>query len=80
MSDLIQAFPNKMPPRPELTEREIQVLELIARGHQNKEMAHAMKIAEETAKIHVKHIFNKLGVQNRTQAVATAIHSGIMRL
>jgi LuxR family maltose regulon positive regulatory protein len=80
MSDLIQAFPNKMPPRPELTKREIQVLELIAQGHQNKEMAHAMKIAEETAKIHVKHIFNKLGVQNRTQAVATAIHSGIIRL
>jgi DNA-binding NarL/FixJ family response regulator len=40
MSDLIQAFPNKMHPMPELTDREIQLLELIERGHQNKEIAH----------------------------------------
>ena len=67
------------PQRPVLTEREIQVLELIAQGHQNKEIAHALNIAEETAKIHVKHIFNKLNVQNRTQAVAVAIHDGLIQ-
>jgi two-component system, NarL family, response regulator len=73
-------FLNTMHPTPELTDREIQVLDLIARGNQNKEIAHTLKIAEDTAKIHVKHIFNKLGVQNRTQAVAVAIHRGIIQL
>jgi len=67
------------PQRPELTEREIEVLGLLAQGNQNKEIAHMLNIAEETAKIHVKHIFNKLGVQNRTQAVAVAIHEGIIQ-
>jgi DNA-binding CsgD family transcriptional regulator len=72
--------PNPMQPEAELTIREIQVLQLVARGHQNKEIAYLLSIAEETAKIHVKHIFAKLGVQNRTQAVAVAIHRGIIQV
>ena len=80
MPDSIRESLPKMPASPELTNREIQVLELLARGHQNKEIAHALKISEQTAKIHIKHIFTKLGVQNRTQAVSVAIHRGILLL
>jgi DNA-binding CsgD family transcriptional regulator len=69
-----------MQPGEELTARGIEVLLLVAKGHQNKEIAHVLMIAEETAKIHLKHIFNKPGVQNRTQAVAVAIHRGIIHL
>lgn len=68
------------PPSPELTEREIQVLELIVLGHQNKQIAYALNIAEETAKIHVKHILSKLGVQDRTHAAMTAVQRGIVHL
>jgi DNA-binding NarL/FixJ family response regulator len=66
--------------QPELTDRELQVLELIVLGHQNKQIAHTLNIAEDTAKIHVKHIFAKLGVQNRTHAATAAIQLGIIRL
>ena len=68
------------PPSPGLTEREIQVLELIVLGHQNKQIAFALHIAEETAKIHVKHILSKLGVQDRTHAAMTAVQRGIVHL
>ena len=79
MSKLLDSF-FETNPAPELTEREVQVLDLIARGHQNKEIAHTLQISEETVKIHVKHIFSKLNVQNRTQAVAAAIHRRIIQL
>lgn len=79
MPNLLHSF-YEQEPSPELSEREIQVLDLIARGHQNKEIAHTLKISEETVKIHVKHIFGKLKVQNRTQAVAASIHRGIIKL
>jgi DNA-binding NarL/FixJ family response regulator len=69
-----------MQPEAELTTREIQVLQLVARGHQNKEIAHLLSISEDTAKIHLKHIFTKLRVQNRTPAVAVAVHRGIIQL
>jgi DNA-binding NarL/FixJ family response regulator len=80
MPQSIPGSPSKMPTPADLTAREIQVLQLVAQGHQNKEIAYALNIAEETAKIHVKHIFSKLGVQNRTQAVAVALHRGILLL
>jgi DNA-binding CsgD family transcriptional regulator len=52
-----------------LTEREKQVLAMLARGDQNKQIARALGCSESTIKVHVKNLLNKIGVQNRTQAV-----------
>ena len=65
---------------PQLSEREIEVLELVARGLANKQIAYALNIAETTAKNHVKNILHKLGVQDRTQAATAAIQRGIIHL
>jgi NarL family two-component system response regulator LiaR len=61
-----------------LTERETQVLSLLTRGKSNKEIANALRIAEDTVKSHVRHILSKLGVQSRTQAVILAIRRGLV--
>jgi two-component system NarL family response regulator len=66
--------------RPQLSPREVEVLALIARGLGNKQIAYDLNISEETAKNHVKHIFGKLGVQDRTQAATLAIQRGIIHL
>jgi len=66
--------------RPQLSPREVEVLELIVRGLGNKQIAYDLNISEETAKNHVKHIFGKLGVQDRTQAATIAIQRGIIHL
>ena len=65
---------------PQLSDREIEVLELVARGLPNKQIAYSLSIAETTAKNHVKNILHKLGVQDRTQAATTAIQRGIIHL
>ncbi|MBZ5729071.1 MAG: response regulator transcription factor [Acidobacteriia bacterium] len=67
-------------PRPDLSAREIQVLELIVRGLANKQIAYSLTIAEHTVKNHVKSILSKLGVQDRTQAATVAIQRGIIHL
>ena len=67
-------------PRPELSAREVQVLELIVKGLANKQIAFALSIAEHTVKNHVKNILSKLGVQDRTQAATAAIQRGIIHL
>jgi two-component system, NarL family, response regulator len=67
-------------PRPDLSAREIQVLELIVRGLANKQIAYTLSIAEHTVKNHVKNILSKLGVQDRTQAATAAIQRGIIHL
>jgi DNA-binding NarL/FixJ family response regulator len=54
-------------PRPDLSARELQVLELIVRGLANKQIGYTLTIAEHTVKNHVKNILSKLGVQDRTQ-------------
>lgn len=66
-------------PRPEdtLTRRERQVLELVARGHTNREIASSLSITENTAKNHLKNILEKLHLQNRVQATAFAISRGL---
>ena len=65
---------------PQLSDREIEVLKLVARGLANKQIAHSLSIAETTAKNHVKNILHKLGVQDRTQAATAAIQRGIIHL
>jgi len=66
--------------RPDLTPRELQVLELIVRGLVNKQIAFSLNLSEFTVKNHVKRLLNKLGVQDRTQAATVAIERGIIHL
>jgi DNA-binding NarL/FixJ family response regulator len=65
-------------PSERLSAREIQVLELIARGLADKEIAHELNISTNTATNHAKHIRNKLGVRDRTSAATIAIRRGII--
>jgi len=67
-------------PRSDLTEREIEVLGLVARGLSNKEVAHTIGRTDETVKIHLKNIFTKLGVADRTEAVTQALARGLIHL
>jgi len=64
----------------QLTQREIQVLEEMAKGLANKQIADALKITEYTVKDHVKNILAKLQVADRTEAVTAALHRGIIHL
>lgn len=67
------------PDSPEtLTERETDVLRLLAQGKANKEIAHALNIGEKTVKTHVSNILSKLGVQSRTQAALYAARIGLV--
>ena len=63
-----------------LTAREIEVLRHIAEGNRNKDIAERLFISEETVKVHVKHVMDKLGASDRTEAVAIAIRRGIIQL
>ncbi len=64
-------------PAAELTVREKEVLELVARGKSNKEIAAALAIAENTVKNHLKNILEKLHLENRVQAATFAIREGL---
>lgn len=70
--------PARTPAGTELTERERQVLELLVRGAQNKEIAFHLNIAERTVKAHLASIFNRLGVNSRTEAAALAVRMGLV--
>jgi DNA-binding NarL/FixJ family response regulator len=63
-----------------LTEREIDVLRHVAGGNRNRDIADRLFISEETVKVHIKHIMEKLGASDRTQAVAIAVRRGIIQL
>ena len=63
-----------------LTEREIEVLREVADGNRNREIAERLFISEETVKVHIKHIMEKLGAADRTQAVAIGLRRGIIQL
>ena len=66
--------------RPELTPRELEVLQRVVKGRSNKEIAADLAIAEDTVKSHLKTLFAKLGVQDRTAAAISAIRYGIVHL
>lgn len=70
----------EFPERSDLTERELEVLRLVARGLGNKEVARAIGRTTETVKIHLKNLFAKLGVSDRTQAVTVALDRGLIHL
>ena len=63
-----------------LSEREIQVLALVAEGHANKQIARDLKLSEDTVKAHLKTIFVKLEVADRTHAVTVAIRRGVLTI
>ena len=63
----------------QLTPRELSVLRLLANGHSNKEIASALTISERTVKTHLGHLFEKLGVTSRTEAVRVATRRGLVR-
>lgn len=64
----------------QLTDREREILHLIARGLSNKEIAAALFISDNTVKTHISNLFEKLGVNDRTQAVTTALRLGLITL
>ena len=69
----------RAPESPEaLTARETEVLELLARGHANKQIASSLYVSEKTVKAHVSAILKKLGVQSRTQAALHAVETGLV--
>ena len=63
-----------------LTPREVEVLKHLAEGNRNKDIAALLFISEETVKVHIKHIMEKLGASDRTQAVGIAVRRGIIQL
>jgi len=65
---------------PTLTPREIQVMELVAEGLRNKEIASTLAISEETVQVHLRNIFAKLKVGERTAALNVAIRRGIVHI
>ncbi len=69
----------RAPAEETLSAREMQVLEMVAQGASNKEIGRQLHISEATVKTHLIHIFEKLGVSDRTQAVTVAMQRGIMR-
>ena len=70
----------RVPDRDAMSAREVEVLSLVSRGASNKEIARQLRLSEATIKSHLLHIFAKLGVSDRTQAVTLAVRKGIIRL
>jgi DNA-binding NarL/FixJ family response regulator len=63
-----------------LTAREIEVLRHVAAGNRNRDIADLLFISEETVKVHLKHVMEKLGARDRTQAITIAVRRGIIHL
>jgi DNA-binding NarL/FixJ family response regulator len=63
-----------------LTNREIEVLQLIAAGNRNRDIALALSVTEDTIKVHVKHLMDKLSANDRTDAVVIGVRRGIIHL
>jgi DNA-binding NarL/FixJ family response regulator len=79
-SKLLRQVSGQAAAGPALSPREMEVLHLLGQGKANKEIAQALTISERTVKFHVRSVFAKLGVSNRTEAVATAAQRGLIRL
>ena len=77
LGELRHEFESLDPPDP-LTERETEILRLMAGGYSNREIARAFELAEGTVKNHISNILSKLGVRDRTRAVLKAVELGII--
>jgi DNA-binding NarL/FixJ family response regulator len=80
LSPEIQTLLETRAGRPSLTNRETQIVEEVSKGHRNKEIAASLDISEETVEVHLKNIFTKLDVHDRTAAVRVALRRGIIHL
>jgi two-component system NarL family response regulator len=80
MPDVVRARLQDRAGRPTLTQREIHVLQLVMQGRRNKEIAAALSIRDETVEAHLKNIFAKLAVHDRTAAVYVALRRGILHV
>jgi DNA-binding NarL/FixJ family response regulator len=78
--DRFSQLSRRTPSGDELSERELEVLCLVAKGAANKEISAELNIAQSTVKTHITNIFQKLGVNDRTEAVTQALKKGIIRL
>ncbi len=78
--DRFSQLSRRTPSGDELSERELEVLCLMAKGAANKEISAELNIAQSTVKTHITNIFQKLGVNDRTEAVTQALKKGIIRL
>ena len=70
----------RLPAEEQLSAREIEVLQLVATGHSNKQIGQLLHISEATVKTHLIHIYGKLGVNDRTAAVTVALDRRILRI
>ncbi|MFJ4224019.1 response regulator [Microbacterium sp. NPDC089695] len=77
-STLVTRMRSERDERPQLTPRELEVLRLVAAGRSNPEIARDLFIGEATVKTHLLHVFEKLGVSDRTRAVTLAIELGML--
>ena len=77
MKGFIKLSQRKADPAQSLTQRETELLQLIAQGMSNKAIAQTLSVNANTVKYHIRNILQKLGVQNRTEAVTYAIRAGL---
>lgn len=75
----VRHVPNGQGPAKHLTDREIEILRLLASGGSNKEIARTLGVQEITVKMHASRIFSKLRVRNRVQAVSHALKAGLLK-
>jgi DNA-binding NarL/FixJ family response regulator len=78
MKEFADLSRQRVEPAQNLTQREIELLRLVAEGLSNKAIAQRLSISENTVKYHLRNILQKLGVQNRTEAVTHAIGAGLL--
>ena len=78
LADAARVLKGMRSPLPRLTEREVEVLRLLARGSTNKEIARALFVTEATVKSHLAHIFTKLDVDSRSRAIHVARETGLI--
>ncbi len=80
MLPAIEAKLSEHSKRPRLTPREVEVIKLVSEGFRNREIAAMLGISEETAQVHLRNIFQKLGTRDRTAAVQVALRRGILHI